>query len=196
MSPSSATSSTRVRWRSTQRASRSRPAVERGQEGHVPGAEIAPGRAGRQWLDNGPASSRTRLPDLSRDIGRIPLCDAPLCPGWLSRSGAGCVLSLERATTVGDGETGRSASAQIAHVAQDDLQTGTEFVHTASERNTTGPNLDTAAQGGLEHESASALRGSDAPPSSDRWYLGRLDSFGHLGGAAPDDAGVACGALR
>ena len=39
-------------------------------------------------------------------------------------------------------------------------ETGTEFVHTAPRaRNTTGPNLDTAAPGGL-YESASALLGS------------------------------------
>src|SRR5689334_9575292 len=72
--------------------------------------------------------------------------------------------SLDRATTVGGGETGRPASARVSTVDHDPSLTGTEFVHTARRAQHDRPILRHCGDGGLNRESASAFSGGRYPP--------------------------------
>src|SRR5262249_6261536 len=67
------------------------------------------------------------------------------------RPGRVAAASLERARPVGGGETGRPARARAAELAHDVVQRRVPSSRTPfSERNATGPYLDTAASGGVE----------------------------------------------
>jgi hypothetical protein len=115
-----------------------------------PRCVLAPSRAGRQWLDNVPCVVARRDFLTSRDMDRPGEEVVPRRTGMRCTSGSAAAPSLERATTVGGAETGRLARARAARVAQDAVQRRVLSSCTPlPERNTTGPNLDTAASGGL-----------------------------------------------